>query len=589
LALILAAWGCQSTPAPTDEAPAPDVQQVAEASPDALLAAARSARGARASRLFLEAAERLLDADPAAAAEALAATDPTDLDEDDTARFLLTRARLAILEGLSGATERFAEARADLAAVADDRLDDPLAVALVRAELMAATGAERAAAEYLMDYRPAAPDAGIRQRQSDAIWERLAEVPPLVVVDAERGASGVRRGWWQLKAMMFQSFTLAEQQRRLAAWRDSRPDHPATRHPPAALASLAGAPPVTRVGLLLPLSGNLSRAGRAVRDAFVATYLSHREEVGFDVIVYDTAAEPLPALYERALVDGADLLIGPLAKEAVSQMNTLNPEVPVLALNYLGDEELPAANLVQLGLAIEDEAATLSAWLTDERTERLLLLHNDEDWARRARATVASSWTGALTVQPLEDIRTVTESVGVAMHVAASETRREELEAVLGTSLEFLPRARGDVDAIVALVTQLEASALVPALKFHFADQIPVYATSQTVRGASPERLRDLAGFRVSELPWFALETPSYRALDDAFALAGSPFAALYALGVDAFRLAERLPLVLDGSMTELLGSTGELSFTPSGRVQRRLARAEVRAGRVQVPGTVGR
>ena len=107
--------------------------------------------------------------------------------------------------------------------------------------------------------------------------------------------------------------------------------------------------------------------------------------------------------------------------------------------------------------------------------------------------------------------------------------------------------------------------------------------------GASPERLRDLAGFRVSELPWFALETPSYRALDDAFALAGSPFAALYALGVDAFRLAERLPLVLDGSMTELLGSTGELSFTPSGRVQRRLARAEVRAGRVQVPGTVGR
>ena len=155
--------------------------------------------------------------------------------------------------------------------------------------------------------------------------------------------------------------------------------------------------------------------------------------------------------------------------------------------------------------------------------------------------------------------------------------------------LPLADRDPGGPEEVGLLVTQLEASALVPALKFHFADQIPVYATSQTVRGASPERLRDLAGFRVSELPWFALETPSYRALDDAFALAGSPFAALYALGVDAFRLAERLPLVLDGSMTELLGSTGELSFTPSGRVQRRLARAEVRAGRVQVPGTVGR
>ena len=589
MALILAAWGCQSTPSPRSDAPAPADQTVEEGSPYALLDAARSARGARAARLYLQAAEALLEEDAEAAAEAIAATDPADLSADETARFLLTRARLAIRAGRFGDTGAFAAARADLAAIEDDRLDDPLAAAFARAELLAAAGSERAAAEYLMDYRPDASDAGVRQRHSDAVWERLSTVPPLVVVDAERSTSGVRRGWWQLKAMMFQSFTLAEQQRRLAAWRASRPEHPASRNPPAALSNLAEVSPITRVGLMLPLSGNLSRAGRAVRDAFVATYLSHRDEVGFDVIVYDTAAEPLPTLYERALVDGADLLIGPLAKESVSQMSTLNPEIPVLALNYLGDDELPAPNLVQLGLAIEDEAATLAAWLEDERAERLLMLHNDEDWAQRARATVESAWTGPLTIQPLEDIRTVTESVGVAMHVAASEARHEELESLLGTELEFLPRARGDVDAILALVTQLEASALVPALKFHFADQLPVYATSQTVRGASPERLRELAGFRVSELPWFALETPSYHQLDDAFGLAGSPFAALYALGVDAFRLTERLPLVLDGTLRELLGSTGELEFIPSGRVQRRLARAEIRGGKVQAPSAAGR
>ena len=333
LAIILAAWGCQSTPSPRSDAPASEARTVEDGSPDALLDAARSARGARAARLYLQAAEALLEDDAEAASEALAASDPAELSADDTARYLLIRARLAIRAGRRGAAGAFEAARADLTAIEDDRLDDPLAAALARADLLAATGSERAAAEYLMAYRPDASDADVRQRHSDAVWERLSTVPPLVVVDAERSASGVHRGWWQLKAMMFQSFTLAEQQRRLAAWRASRPDHPASRHPPAALSNLAEVSPITRVGLMLPLSGNLSRAGRAVRDAFVATYLSHRDEVDFDVIIYDTAAEPLPTLYERALVDGADLLIGPLAKESVSQMSALNPEVPVLALN----------------------------------------------------------------------------------------------------------------------------------------------------------------------------------------------------------------------------------------------------------------
>jgi outer membrane PBP1 activator LpoA protein len=578
-ALILAVCGCQSTPTPTS--PAEDFEpldQQAPESPTALLEAAEDARGGRRARLYLQAAEGFFTAgDGRAAAAALDAVTVERLNAGGEARYLLLRARLDIRG------RNLEQARAALLALDESRLPDPLEAALVRADLLAAEGAPRAAAEQLMAYRAESPTPEVRQRLSDAVWTYLGKVPPLDVVAAERGASGSARGWWQLKALMFQSFTLTEQRQRLAAWQAARPDHPAARHPPAALAALHGGDllPVTRVGLMLPLSGNLSRAGRAVRDAFIATYLSHRDQIDFEVTVYDTAAEPIAALYERALVNGADVLVGPLAKENVAALNGLNPEIPVLALNYLGDE-VPTANLLQLGLAIEDEAATLARWLEDARVDRLLVLHNDEDWAQRARRTLTASWRGPLTVQALEDIRTVTESVGVAMHVAASADRHDELEQLLGTDLEFLPRARGDVDAILALVTQLEASALVPALKFHFADQVPVYATSQTVRGASPERLRELAGFHVAELPWFALDTPSFRSLDDAFDLQGSPFAALYALGVDAFRLAERAPLILDGGLTELLGSTGELEFASDGRIRRRLARAVISDGAVR-------
>ncbi len=580
MAFILAAWGCQSTPPAADrDAAATDVEQAAAPdSPQGLLDAAAAASGVRADRLYLDAAEALIAlGDFAAARRALDAIDLDRLRARDTARFLLARADEALNRG---DTET---ARAALLALDAERLPDPTAAVLSSAELLAREGRPAAAAGYLMDYRPGTPGGPLQQQLNDRIWSYLGQVPPFQTLTMERRTTGTARGWWQLKDLMFRSFTLDEQRRRLATWRESRPDHPAARQPPAALLALeVRTSPVTRVGLMLPLSGPLGRAGRAVRDAFVATYLSHRDEVGFEVAIYDAAAEPVASLYERALVQNTDLLIGPLAKESVAQINQLNPEIPVLALNYLGDEEMPAPNLLQLGLAIEDEAVTLEQWLRDEQVERLLLLHNDEDWAMRAMQSVVGEWPGRLTVQAIEDIRTMTESVGVAMHVAASQQRHGELEQLLGDALEFQPRARGDVDAILALVTQLEASALVPALRFHYADKVPVYATSQTIRGASASRLQELAGFRISELPWNALGEASYRELDEAFGLEGSPFVALYALGVDAFRLAERLPLILDGAFTELLGSTGELEFTPDGRIRRRLARSIVADGQVR-------
>lgn len=578
--LILSAWGCQSTPQPVPEPGEP--RDASPATPQALLSEADAASGARASRLYLRAAEALLEAGRITdATDALDRVQPERLRERETARFLLARATVHIHRG------DMAAAQAALAALDKQLLTDPFAAELLRARVIAARQGAAAAATRLMAARLDDADAAQVQRRNDAIWQYLGDVPALEVANLATAPGSEARGWWELKTHMLQSLTLAAQRRRLEAWRSAWPRHPAAALPPAGLAAL-GTPisEVRQVGLMLPLSGPLSRAGRAVRDAFFATYLSNSGDVGYQVRVYDTAAEPIPALYERALLDGADVLVGPLQKEAVTAMNDLDPEVPVLALNYLGDA-LPAPNLVQLGLAIEDEARTLEQWINDAGLERLVLLHNNQDWSQRALAAFQSDWTGPLVIQPLEDIRTITESVGVAMHVAASEERRAALQDVIRENVEFLPRARGDVDAVLALVTPVEATALVPALKFHFADHLPVYATSQTVRGASPERLTPLAGFRVSELPWFVVADGAYRELNSAFELTGSPFVSLYALGVDAFRLADRLPLILGGNLSELLGSTGELRFPPDGRIERRLARTVVRRGSlVQAPGT---
>jgi outer membrane PBP1 activator LpoA protein len=392
-------------------------------------------------------------------------------------------------------------------------------------------------------------------------------------------------GWLALQQAVVVPFSLQASRRAISSWLAQHPEHPAALIPPASISTLLDneATP-THVALLLPLSGPLARAGESVRDGFIAASLTADASSWLTLSVYDAAAEPIATLYERMLADGADLIVGPLQKPAVSALRELNPELPVLALNYLDEDSPPTSGFSQFGLAIEDEARTIARRLQRDGVTRALLFHNYDDWSLRARRTLSASAAveGSrleLTVQPFTDLRTITESVGTAMHVAGSQARRDELARLLGEELEFLPRAREDVDAVVALVDNTEANALVPALRFHFASDLPVYASSQTTRRARPGSLNELSGFHVSELPYFLAGDPVFATLALPFDLDKNPFASLIALGSDAFRITERLEP--DGQLV-LIGSTGLLRQQADGRINRELAWGTIAGGRVR-------
>ena len=324
--------------------------------------------------------------------------------------------------------------------------------------------------------------------------------------------------------------------------------------------------------------------GRAspCRDGFIAASLSAEASAWLTLSIYDAAQEPLPVLYERILADGADLIVGPLQKPSVTALRELNPTLPVLALNYL-DDAVPEGSFIQFGLAIEDEASTIARRLQADGITRAVLFHNYEDWSLRARRTLSNSADQGnrldLTIQPFTDLRTITESVGTAMHVTGSQSRRDELSRLLGEELEFLPRAREDIEAVVALVDNTEANALVPALRFHFASHLPVYASSQTTRRARAGSLSELGGFHVSELPYFLAGDPVFANLAGPFDLPNNPFASLIALGSDAFRVAERIEP--EGKLV-LIGSTGLLRQQADGRISRELAWGTINGGAIR-------
>lgn len=404
-----------------------------------------------------------------------------------------------------------------------------------------------------------------------------AQITPIPEPDSQ-----THRGWHALADILTTNGSRRQTHQGWLRWQTQWPNHPAATTPPTFTAQLA-APANTSVALMLPLTGRLSNAGRAVRDGFIAAYLaaSNGSEATdtTELHIFDSAKHSGLELIRLARGVRADVLVGPLLKANVDAFTNfaLASETPTLLLNYLPESRPDETgvsshtNLLQLGTAIEDEARTLAAHMQINQHQRVMVIHNNSAWARRALSTFREEWPQPIFATDFDNLKQLTNAVGKAMEVAESASRKERVTALLKEPVEFLPRARQDLDAVVALTTGFEAAALTPALQFHFADHLPVYATSQSLRGASTSQ-----GFTTTELP--ALTQPSNveRDLIDAFSLGNNSLVELYALGLSAFQMATWTPLLSAPSdwreYFTVQSPIGQLRLTKGGRLQRTLA-----------------
>jgi uncharacterized protein len=133
-----------------------------------------------------------------------------------------------------------------------------------------------------------------------------------------------------------------------------------------------------------------------------------------------------------------------------------------------------------------------------------------------------------------------------------------------------LELAAGKSDAIVLAVDSPDA-----ALVKSFMPPVPVYASSQIADDQTAASLRDLENVRYVEIPWLADPgNPAWARLPRNNA-SGGVLERLYALGLDAFAIAQMLAEPTPPNRIELDGATGHLSLTP--------ARTFVREGRIVV------
>ena len=156
---------------------------------------------------------------------------------------------------------------------------------------------------------------------------------------------------------------------------------------------------------------------------------------------------------------------------------------------------------------------------------------------------------------------------------------------MLGTKLQFEPRRRGDIEFIFAPAQANIERLLRPQLRFHYAGDIPTYATSDAFE---PElhANEDLDGLMFPDMPWMLggdLADAVRSVTREAWPSGGPYRGRLFAFGFDAFRLAQALRHQGVTGSVSVDGLTGRLSIDSERRVRRELGWAQLHNGEVRL------
>ena len=588
LALLLGLAGCTLiAPTPTPEEQAAEARRLLDSGQaEAALAryrslAAEAESPEAATRYRLAGAEAAVELGDPATAQALLRAAPRTGDASLDFRVALRRATLAERRGQP----------IDADPLADPPEGLPSELERQRLRLLArhydATNRYAAAIRTRVTLEGYLNEAEAIKANRDALWQTLSRRSEreLQRIAAEAPGDGVA-GWVALARA-------GNDRVALRRWLIAYPGHPAADR---RVYELLGVPPgefdrrPRRFALILPASGPYREAAEAIREGFLAAlYEATRTRVfadgapGFRATLYDAPGEPDPealeALYERALAEGAEFVIGPLLKEHVAPIAASAPvAIPTLTLNWAPEPPSEPGNLFQFGLAPEDEGRQIALTLSHEGVDGVALLVADDPRAERIAEAFARV-DGGLEVIGQRTLPQRAEAIGRTIaelfRLPDSKARHRALEAALQRELAFVPRAAARIDALVLLAGRTAARQVIPQLIFQDVDtRIPRFG-SQTLLGwgGLDEGDPDLAGLRVTTLRWDGPrgESRIAQALRTRWPerMASPGFRKLFALGVDAFELSQRLPNLPGAPAEGMSGALGQLYLGAHQRIHR--------------------
>lgn len=317
--------------------------------------------------------------------------------------------------------------------------------------------------------------------------------------------------------------------------------------------------PDAHIAVLLPLkSSALARPAEAVRRGVWEAQRVHAGN-GLPLVVHATGEDPFDIVhaYEQAVRAGALLVIGPLTRSAVTALAHSNlVSVPTLALNAPETDAPLPYTLYVFGLQVENEAKQLAQLAAQHGRRRALVISSDSALSKRLSQGFSEEWQ---------------QRGNKIAEEAAFTTDPNELGKLRDTL------ALGAADMVFLALDAKQAK----LIRSYLGLSMPIYATSLVHTGSDPLARLELNGVYFTDMPWLlAPDHPavlSYARPEPA----SMEFQRFYALGIDAYRIAQELAkhrpdLSLDGV-------TGQITLDRDHRLVREPIPAQFQQGETKV------
>ncbi|QDK18060.1 penicillin-binding protein activator [Leclercia adecarboxylata] len=317
-----------------------------------------------------------------------------------------------------------------------------------------------------------------------------------------------------------------------------------------------------------------------------------------EVKVYDTSTQPLDQVLNQVQQDGASIVVGPLLKNNVEELMKSNTSLNVLALNQPEQvQNLP--NVCYFALSPEDEARDAARHIHEQGKQAPLLLIPRSQLGDRVATAFAEEWQqlgGGIVLQQKfgssSELRAgVNGGAGIALtgSPVTSSLPQQQGVTIGGLTIPAPPTdaqisGGGNVDAAYIVATPEEIAFIKPMIAMRNGSQagVSLYASSRSAQGtAGPDFRLEMEGLQYSEIPMLAGANPAL--MQQALSSVRNDYslARLYAMGVDAWALANHFTQMRQVPGFTLNGNTGDLTATQDCVINRKLSWLKYQQGQI--------
>ncbi len=173
---------------------------------------------------------------------------------------------------------------------------------------------------------------------------------------------------------------------------------------------------------------------------------------------------------------------------------------------------------------------------------------------------------------------------GISLTGSPVSTLPSSVDSSLGSPGDVPVSSGGSIDAAYIVATPEQIGYIKPLIAMRNGSQsnVTLYASSRSAQGTSgPDFRLEMEGLQYSEIPMLAGSNPAL--MQQALSAVRNDYslARLYAMGADAWSLANHFAQMRQSPGYELNGNTGDLTATPDCVINRKLSWLKYQQGQI--------